>query len=295
MEIHDEEFVLLKNYLYKISGIDVPNEKRYLFKTRLAGFLQSENYPNFREFYNKLVGDEHLGRYLIEAMTTNETSFFRDIHVFHALSKYVLPEIIARRVPTTGQFKPTIRILSAGCSFGQEAYSIAMSICEFLKNRTDLSCNNFRILGIDISSRVLQTAQRAVYPADQLNAQIPPAMLHKHFTERVPGRWTVNDEIKNMTSFKEVNLAETLDFLGSFDIVFCRNVMIYFSKKTKQTLLKQFHKMISPNGALFLGSSETTYMLSDDFESVYLDDAICYKPHMNGKCGDVAKTEAVNL
>ena len=275
--MNDIEFRLLREHLHKACGIVIPGEKRYLFRTRLAGFLEELSCTNFSQFYSRLVesGSDELKGRLIEAMTTNETSFFRDSHPFAALRHRVFDELTARQ--QTHKFsRPRIRMLSAGCSTGEEPYSAAMAACEWVGRQQVYSHGDFSVFAVDISRRVVDRARRGIYSVAQLGRNIPPAYLTKYF-DPVPGnQLSVSEKIRSMVIFAEQNLAEPCAMLGMFDIIFCRNVMIYFSAELKATLVSRFYEMLQPGGVLFLGASESMYPLSEKFRTVYAFETTYY-------------------
>jgi len=273
------EFSLLKEYLSGICGIDVPPEKRYLFQTRLSEFMQQEGLRSFSELYNRLtVGeDRKLQAQLVQAMTTHETSFFRDGHPFEVLRDRLLPEIAARRIAEARHLPPRIRILSTGCSSGQEPYSIAMCVHEWLETQNDLDQDNITILGVDISRRILGKASRGVYSDLEVGRYIPDRFKLRNMTKH-GNEWQLANDIRRMVSFAEVNLAARFSYIGRFDIIFCRNVIIYFPSELKRSTLSQFHRLLHPGGALIMGASETIYNLSNDFEVTKYGKASYYVP-----------------
>lgn len=280
IDIKDEEFLLLKDHLDKICGIEVPPEKKYLFKTRLNEFMTQEGCISFTDFYHRLKDDKdnRLRKLLVEAMTTKETSFFRDTHVFQALSDEVFPALLKRVSGTIFNWTPTVRMWSAACSTGQEPYSIAMSILEWLaNNKTNMAPENFRIYATDISTRVLDIAKKGVYAKQDVSRNVPPVLLRKYFRQG-ENSIAVNEEVKRFITFAERNLAEPFEELGHFDIIFCRNVLIYFSRDLKQKILSQFHKLLKPDGMLILGSSENLYNCGDMFRSVHAGGLVYYLP-----------------
>lgn len=279
IEINDDEFALLKEYLLKTWGMDISSEKKYLFHTRLAGFLKSEGCLTFGEFYRKIKAPNSimLNKRLVEAMTTNETSFFRDGHPYDALMNDILPVLIKRKQEEAFYMPPRIRIWSAGCSHGHEPYSIAMTIHKWLADhKSELTTDNFLVLGTDISNRVINRAKAGVYSAKELGRWIPGYIRKAYFEEADNDELRIIPEIKNMVRFDELNLAEPFEKMGFFDLILCRNVIIYFSFSLKQKIITQFYNMLNPGGALMLGSSETLYMLSDEFKAVHKGQTIYY-------------------
>ncbi len=275
--MNDIEFRLLKQYLLDVCGIEIPTEKRYLFRTRLAGFLEELGCTSFSQFYARLSrdGNSELSGRLIEAMTTNETGFFRDGHPFAAMRHRVLDDIAQRRRGVAGVARPRIRALSAGCATGEEPYSVAMTLTEWLASQHYFTVNDVSVFAVDISQRVLQQARRGVYSVAQLGRNIPPGYLSKYY-DVTGGKASVKQPIRNMVVFAEQNLAEPCSMLGIFDLIMCRNVMIYFSAELKALLVARFYEMLQPGGALFLGASESMYPLSEKFRAVHAFESTYY-------------------
>ena len=279
VEINDIEFNLLKGYLSRICGIEVPSEKRYLFKTRLSDFLAQEGCESFSALYARLAAssDKMLQRRLVQAMTTHESSFFRDWHPFDVLTRKLLPTIMSRRVSEAKTGRPRIRILSCGCSSGQEPYSIAMCVREWACRQDGFTEKDVSILGIDISRRILAKAEAGVYADMEMGRYMPDRFRGRYFTQK-HGMWHLSEDIRRQVRFAELNLAEDFAFLGRFDIIFCRNVIIYFSAELRREVTKQFCRMLNPGGALVLGASESLYQLSDQFEAAHDGPTTYYVP-----------------
>jgi len=279
IEINDTEFSLLKEYVSQVCGIDIPPEKKYLFRTRLSAFLSQENCRSFSEFYNRLTtsNDKILERQLVQAMTTHETSFFRDSHPFDALTHRILPDAAARRLTGPGKRQKRLRILSCGCSSGQEPYSIAICVSEWLATQKNFQAKDITILGVDISKRVLVQAARGMYAETELGKALPSRLKSRYFSQE-GSQWMLDPEVRNMVNFAELNLVDNFAFIGRFDIIFCRNVIIYFSLKLKRHIVLQFHQMLNPGAVLMLGASESLYMLSDDFSAVHCGPTTYYTP-----------------
>jgi len=277
--INDAEFAVLKEHLSRVSGIEVPPEKRYLFETRLSELLVAENCPNFSSFYTRLAteSDGILERELIMAMTTHETGFFRDAHPFDCLQRKLLPAIAQRRLGSAKNMPARIRILSCGCSSGQEPYSIAICVREWLESQRTLKSDDFTILGVDISRRILERAMRGVYTPAELGPSVTAYLKGRHFQSR-NGLWEISSEIRRMVNFAEVNLAESLGFMGQFDVIFCRNVIIYLAFALKTKIVQQLRNMLNSGGALILGASESLYPLSNEFVAVHEGPATYYQP-----------------
>lgn len=279
IEINEEEFVKLKNYLHDSCGIEVPVEKSYLFKTRLTGILDEYQYGSYNEFYDNLIHDQNgeLQRKLIEVMTTNETSFFRDGHPFELFSTTLLSYLMERKKEHSSLFSPRLTIWSAACSTGQEPYSLAILINEWLASQPNLTPANISILATDISDEVLTKARNGIYTEQEIQKGMKKAYKLKYFTQTDTG-WAINNSIKKMVTFKSLNLSRPfLDTIAPCDMIFCRNVIIYFSVEIKKAIIEQFHKLLSPDGILVLGASENLYRLSDKYESETKGSSIYYR------------------
>ena len=276
--INDDEFTLLKNYLLENTGIEVPEEKKYLFETRLFHILENEKFSNFTEFYNSLKTDKdaRLHNILLESMTTNETSFFRDIHPYDTLFNDILPQIAEEKKQNAIFFPPQISIWSAGCSSGQEPYSIAMTSNEWINKSDHYKNMQVTITATDISQKVLDKAKKGIYTQSDIKG-MKKEYVDTYFHETDSG-YIINDIIKKMINFKILNLSDNFSFnLLKPDIIFCRNVIIYFSDDIKTNIIKKMYNMLNPKGILILGASETIYQLSDKFDSKYYKDTIYYK------------------
>ena len=292
IDITDNEFSLLRSYLCKVCGIEVPPDKRYLFETRLNNLFVEEGYRSFSELHEHLSAakDRRLQRKLVEAMTTHESSFFRDLHPFKFLKEEFLPRVARQRAQEAMYLPPHLRILSAGCGLGQEAYSIAMCVRDWLTSQEDFAEENVSILGIDVSSRVLDLAKKGVYTQQEMGTSLSPHFRCRHFRPK-GGAWELSPQIRDMVSFLQVNLSEPFEHLGKFDLIFCRNVIIYFSTDLKLEVLRQFRRMLRADGALIMGASESIYMLSHEFRVVNEGPTICYAP--SGDSGVPVRTAAL--
>ncbi len=277
IEINDREFKLLKEHLYRISGIDVPQNKQYLFNTRLAKYLEEQGCKSFSDFYNRLVvaKDDVLQRHFIQEMTTHESSFVRDINPFLIFEKKILPKMGKQKIAEAKFMPPTIKILSAGCSLGQEPYSIAMIVHKWLGTQK-VFCKEFvSITAVDISRKILERAKKGIYLDNEIGKGISPEFMEGYFT-RQGGHWAVKSIIKSMVNFKELNLAEPFTFIGTFDVIFCRNVIIYFPIELKKRIIRQFYEMLNPAGVFIMGASESIYNISDDFVTIHEGSSIYY-------------------
>lgn len=278
IDITNEEFELLSGYLVLHYGLEIPMEKRYLFKTRLQGLMQEENIETFKNLYDNITSgnDQRLSRQLVAHMTTNETSFFRDRHPFETLKNVLLPAIGERKKDENLLFPPRIRIWSAGCSTGQEPYSIAITVHEWLKEQDYIKEENISIIATDISTVVLGKAERGLYTEKEISSGLEQEHIDLYF-QRSDDFWQIRKEIKKMISFKELNLSLPFsDEFSCFDIIFCRNVVIYFSVPLKEKIMNQFHLLLKSDGILLLGAIENLYNIEANFSSHHCEGTIWY-------------------
>ena len=264
----DKEFGLFKDHLFRESGIDVPDEKRYLFTTRLSGLLGREGCATFSELYRLLVSGQHsaLKRQVIELMTTHESGFFRDDHPYHVVTDVLLPEVSKLRAKQAHFLPPRLRILSAGCSFGQEPYSLAMCVHRWLPTQSVYSQGDITIIGVDISEKAVERAKKGVFSEMEMGKHLTVEDRRTYF-QKCKEHWQVCDAIRSMAVFQQVNLMEPFENLGKFDVIFCRNVLIYFSVEGRKTVIARLRRALEPHGFLFLGSAESLFNLSDEFTS----------------------------
>ena len=262
ISITAEEMTVWSRYIQEICGIQLDDSKRYLVETRLGAMLTQAGASNFSELFYKVKSDAtgNLRGKIIESITTNETSFFRDNAPFELLRQKLIPELIDRRTKS-GQRTP-IRIWSAACSTGQEAYSTAIVLKELLG---DLTRYDIRILGTDISNKVVAQASYAEYNRMELDRGMSPASLSRHFIASGE-KWKVRDEIRAFTSFRTMNLLEPFSFPAPFDIIFCRNVAIYFTEVDKTRLFHNLARFLAKDGALMIGSTESISGLCPELE-----------------------------
>jgi chemotaxis protein methyltransferase CheR len=244
------DFPFLRETVYRFSQNVLDPSRDYLFETRLSRLLRNQGMTQLEELVDhlKLRKNPALERAIAEAMTINETSFFRDGRPFELLRSELLPKLIdARRLTRT------LRFWSAACSTGQEAYSCAMLLREHFPS---LATWNVRIEGTDISSEVVARARQARYHRIEMNRGLPARNLVRYFA-RDGEDWVAREEIRQLCTFREANLSQMpLPFHERFDVIFLRNVMLYFSHDTRRTLMAAVHRLLAPDGILFLGSAE---------------------------------------
>jgi chemotaxis protein methyltransferase CheR len=252
------------------SAIVLDRTKAYLIESRLTPLATKLGFASLPEFVGKLrrEGVNGTHRLVVDAMTTNETYFFRDVHPFEALRTNVLPELIAARAASR-----TLRIWCGACSTGQEPYSIAM----LLKERFPvLSTWQVSILCTDLSRDVLAKARSGAYTQLEVNRGLPAALLVKYFS-RQGDLWHIRDELRARLQFQELNLARPFPVLPRFDLVMLRNVLIYFDVETKRSIFARIRRVLAPDGVMFLGAAETPLNIDDAFESVGVGKTVCYR------------------
>jgi chemotaxis protein methyltransferase CheR len=262
MTLNAADFQYLRDLLYKRSGLALTEDKTYLLESRLLPVAKPKGINTLEELANFLRSraDEAFLREVTDAMTTNESMFFRDLKPFDQFRKIVLPKVMEAKASTK-----TIKIWSAACSNGQEPYSLAMILKE---EGAKLAGWNIEIVGTDLCSKVLQKAKEGIYSQFEVQRGLPITMLMKYFTQLQGSNWQLKDEIRNMVTYKEKNLLDNIALMGMFDVILCRNVLIYFDEKTKTTVLENMAKMLPKHGYLYLGSTETTIGLTDKFASL---------------------------
>ena len=264
------DFEYIRGLLHRCSAIVIDPNKDYLVEARLVPHAKREGLGSLTGLVAKLRSEgptSPLLRRVIDAMTTNETLFFRDVHPFEALRVKLLPELLARR--TTRE----LRIWSAACSSGQEPYTIAMLLRESFPQ---LATWKVEILATDLSPTMVAKARAGVYGKIEINRGLPLPLLTKYFEQEGPD-YRISDELRSMVTFREQNLATQWPAMGPFDLVFLRNVLIYFDVETKKSILSRTLRLMRPDGYLLLGAAETTLNLEDRFERLPLDRAGCYR------------------
>jgi chemotaxis protein methyltransferase CheR len=254
------DFEIYKDLLYKESGLVVTPDKSYLLDSRLTPVARKWKLPTLdaMTFQLRSFPDRKLVKDIVEAMTTNETSFFRDMRPFQTFEETILPYMQKRRA------KKTLRIWCAACSSGQEPYSLAM----ILKDRAaQMPGWKFEILATDISDEMLEFARAGLYSQFEVQRGLPVNYLMKYFVQS-EGKWQLKDDIRKMVSFNNFNLLRPMDKLGPFDIVFCRNVLIYFDARTKTDILNRMTARLEKDGFMMLGGAETILGLTDKLKLI---------------------------
>jgi chemotaxis protein methyltransferase CheR len=263
------DFDYIRTLVRSKSAIVLAPGKEYLVQARLLPLARKQGLDDISALVDKLKrGDSVLTTEVVEAMTTNETSFFRDVHPFEALREDVLPELIQLRATTR-----KLNIWSAAASTGQEAYTIAMTMREHF---AQLGTWNVSILGTDLSREVLEKAREGRYAQIEVNRGLPAPLLVKYFDRAGPA-WRVKPELKRGIEFKQLNLMLPYPALPRMDIVFLRNVLIYFDADTKRDILTRVRNVMAPDGFLFLGAAETTLQFEGLFDRVPRARGNCYR------------------
>ena len=242
-------FALIQRFLRETSGAAIEDDKRYFVEDRLKPVLRDAGLANLDELAQALIARKHtdLAKTVAETLTINETSFFRDRALFGAMSDRLLPQLLTARETTR-----RLRIWCAGCSTGQEPYSIAMLVDEQMRQRPGW---RVEILATDLSRPVIEQAQRGAYSQFEVQRGLPVALLLRHFT-RLGESWQISDYMRAKVSFKTQNLLSLATDLGLFDIIFCRNVLFYFDGETKRRVLGRLTGLLAPDGFLALGGAE---------------------------------------
>lgn len=264
ISITPEEFRVWSQYIYAICGIALDTSKVYLVEHRLADVLRETGCSSFSELYYKAKAEPGttIRRRIVDAITTRETSFFRDSSPFELLEHKVLPDAIDAKTRRSGGRPASIRIWSAACSTGQEVYSIAMVVRELLGPRP---VHDAQILGTDLSDQAVAQASYATYSRLEVERGVAPARLTRYF-EAHGDRWKVKDELRAMATFRTMNLMEPFAFPSKFDVIFCRNVAIYFAEADKRRLFDRLGEQLEPHGCLIIGSTESITGLCPQYE-----------------------------
>ncbi len=254
IKITPSELKLLSQYIQTISGIYLDQSKTYLFETRLSSIAEAHGFSTFQDMYTKAKQEpsKKIEKQIIDAITTNETLFFRDKGPFELMQHKILPELIDAR-SSQSQIKTRIKIWSAASSTGQELYSIGIVIKELLKNDPNYV---FTMLGTDISDAAITQASYGKYNRFEIERGLEKRYLQKYFS-LVGDFWKIKDELRAMVSFKKLNLMQPFTSLGKFDIIFCRNVAIYFTLTDRKKLFNKLADSLADDGYLVIGSTES--------------------------------------
>lgn len=256
-----DRFTFISEMLRERSGLVLTPEKSYLLESRLTPLARRASVADIDALIDivKTKRDPKLIEEVVDAMTTNESFFFRDIKPFDLFRDHVLPQLLESRAA-----KKSFRIWCAAASSGQEPYSIAMTL---LEQKAKLAGWNYEIIGTDISRTILAKAEKGVYSQFEVQRGMPITLLVKYF-DQVGETWSIKPAVREKIKFKYFNLLESPAALGHFDVVFCRNVLIYFNQKTKGEVLSRIASLMPADGMLFLGGAETVLGVSDSFKPI---------------------------
>jgi chemotaxis protein methyltransferase CheR len=270
MAISDADFHYIRDFLYKQAAIVLDDGKGYLIESRLQPLAKRHGFASLQAMVGQLRAQPQNGIHwdVVEAMTTNETYFFRDVHPFEALKKNVLPELIKKRASVR-----QLNIWCAAASSGQEVYTILMLLKE---NFPALASWKVNFIASDISKEMLDRCREGCYSQLEVNRGLPAPLLIKYF-QKIGTEWIIKDDLRKMVELRQINLAETWSGLPPLDIVFMRNVLIYFDLQTKQNIFGKLSKLLKSDGYLFLGGAETTMGIDDHFMRVALDKTSYYQ------------------
>lgn len=273
IKMTDEEFLLLRDLIYNYSGLYFSADNQFLLERRLAPRLSHYQLSAFHDYYYYLRYDINREQELSDIMdllTTNETYFFRESFQLKAFTDEIIPELIAQK---KSRFEKTVRIWSAGCSTGEEPYTIAMLLLE----RPDLAGWKIEIVGTDISQRVLHHARKGVYGNSSFRVT-EPHFKSRYFHEQ-DGGYRVADRIREFVTFSRLNLYDQSRylFLGKMDIIFCRNVIIYFDQLAKKRVVENFYSTLNPGGFLLLGHSESLMNITTAFRLRHFKNDMVYE------------------
>ncbi len=270
-DVSPASYLKFREFLEKQCGIVLGENKQYLVRSRLASLLYKHKYESADELIDVVVRgfDRALLQSVIDAMTTNETLWFRDNYPFDLLVNNLLPSLSSKN--------QRIRIWSAACSSGQEPYSIAMSVLEYQRQRPGALRAGVEIVATDLSSEMLQKCELGLYDELSLARGLSPQRRQTFFQQGDNGMMQVKPEVRRMVTFKSLNLLTSYTALGRFDIVFCRNVLIYFSADVKQRILQQIAGQLQPEGILFLGASESISAASSTYSMVKCHPGLYYQ------------------
>jgi len=266
--LQDREFQRFSSLIYDSVGIKMPPAKKTMLEARLQKRLKALSITTFEKYGDYVFSPE--GRsselvHLIDVVTTNKTDFFREPGHFDFMVKTALPNILQSR---GSDFREPLRIWSAGCSTGEEPYTLAMVLAEFADNHPEF---RVAITASDICTQVLQTAKTAIYPEERTDP-IPLNLKKKYLLrsrEKTKSLVRISPRLRSLVSFRRINfMDDDFGITEKMDIIFCRNVVIYFDKPTQQTLMRKFHRQLRPGGYLFIGHSETLTGLDVDFKAV---------------------------
>lgn len=269
----DPDFDQFRIFLEKTCGILLGSNKQYLVSSRLNKLMEQQGLKTLGDLVRKIQAQPRSGlrEQVVDAMTTNETLWFRDTYPFEVLRSRVLPELLK------GSPGQRLRIWSAACSSGQEPYSLSMTIDEYERSSPSQPKTAVQIVATELSGAMLAASKAAEYDSLAIARGLSSERLQRYFDVKSPGRWAVKPAVRSRVEFRVQNLLDSYAVLGKFDVVFCRNVLIYFSADVKKDILKRIHATLKPGGYLFLGASEALNALPELYQMVQCSPGIIYK------------------
>jgi len=270
-QLDDKSYHQFRTFLEQQCGIVLGENKQYLVKSRLAPLMSKFEVSSLGELVTRTLSpvERQLRATVIDAMTTNETLWFRDDYPFKLLKSKLLPDFANRRTP--------VKIWSAASSSGQEPYSLAMSVLEYQQRNPGAFPRGVEVIGTDISTTMLEHCKYGHYDSLALARGLSPERKRQFFENGDNDMLKIKDEVKKMVSFRPLNLLNSYSLMGRFDIVFCRNVLIYFAPEIKAQIISQIHGTLNEGGYLFLGASESLSGLSNDFTMLRCNPGIIYQ------------------
>lgn len=269
--ISDQEYSDFCQYLEEATGIVLGTSKHYLVSSRLNRLMEERELGSYTELLDLLKKSANVGlrEQIVDAMTTNETMWFRDIYPYEVLKDTILPEL------ANIKDRP-VKIWSAACSSGQEPYSISMIVQEYMSSHLGSFPRGVQIVATDISASMLNYSKRAKYDEAAMKRGVSEERRRKFFTQ-MDDLWEVNPEVRSRVTFKPLNLQQSFTSLGKFDLIFCRNVLIYFSSEFKTDILTRMGGATNPNGYLYLGSSESPTRYTAIYKMVRAPGGVIYQ------------------
>ncbi len=270
MTISTSDFEYISKMVQDLSAIVLESGKEYLVESRILPLAKREGFESIEALVKGLRSGPKNGLQtkVVDAMTTNETSFFRDIHPFETLKKHIIPDLVEKRKATK-----ELNIWSGASSSGQEPYTFAMILRD---NFPELRTWKINYISSDISHEMLERCKKGVYSQLEINRGLPATLMVKYF-ERHGTEWQAKEELRNMIDFRYLNLCERWPALPKMDLVLLRNVLIYFDVEMKKSILKKIQDLLKPDGYLFLGAAETTMNLNESFERMDYKQSGCYR------------------
>jgi chemotaxis protein methyltransferase CheR len=269
----NSDFDQFRGFLEKACGIVLGENKQYLVSSRLNKLMELQDIKTLGELVQRIQTQPRSGlrEQVVDAMTTNETLWFRDTYPFQVMKNKVLPEMLKA---SPGQ---RLRIWSAACSSGQEPYSLSMTVEEFTQSNPGQLKGGVQIVATDLSPSMLINCRSGEYDSLAIGRGLSPERLQRFFDVKPNNRWAVKAPLRSRIEFRPINLLESYASLGKFDVVFCRNVLIYFSAEVKKDILSRIHATLKPGGYLFLGASEALNGLPDKYQMVQCSPGIIYQ------------------